>query len=174
MFNIGAGELFIIFLVAFFVVGPKDLPKVIKGIKSALQTVRSLIKDLKAQTGWDDIVKEMTDTKEEVTGTFKSLDVTRELKDAKKSVEDSVNDLNIKQDLEEAKSALEKDVSALKVSVEGAVAPIKAELDPRALTGSGKAEPSQPLAAGDAPQGKSAPAEEIKTGSDADKMEERI
>ena len=57
MFNIGAGELFIIFLVAFFVVGPKDLPKVIKGIKSALQTIKSLVKDLKAETEHGDDIQ---------------------------------------------------------------------------------------------------------------------
>lgn len=173
MFNIGAGELFIIFLVAFFIVGPKDLPKVIKGLKSALQTVKSLIKDLKAETGWDDIVKEISDTKEEVTGTIKSLDVTKDLKEAKKSVEDSMKDLDIKQDFEDAKNALEKGMDSIKSPLKAAAASIKAELDPKALTSPGPQAQPQPETAAAARQGEQ-PAEEPKTGPEAEKTEEKI
>ena len=174
MFNIGAGELFIIFLVAFFVVGPKDLPKVIKGIKSALQTIKSLITDLKAESGWDDIVKEMSDTKEDVTGTLKSLDVTRDLKDAKKSIEGSMKDLDIKQDFEEAKKALEKGVGTIKSPLKAAAATIKAELDPGAIAAAGNAPPTPPLPAEVAPREYGTPAEEPKTGPEAAKTEEKI
>ncbi|MGI6694647.1 MAG: twin-arginine translocase TatA/TatE family subunit [Christensenellales bacterium] len=169
MFNIGAGELFIIFLVAFFIVGPKDLPKVIKGIKEALQWLRNLVKDLKAETGWDDIVKEVSEVKDDVTGTVKSLDITKDLKDAKKSVEDTVKDLDIKQDFEEAKSALEKGVNTIKSPLKSAAASIKAEFDPKAVKAALKE--TEPATAANGDNG-SAPAEEPKSGPEAEKTEE--
>ena len=172
MFNIGAGELFIIFLVAFFIVGPKDLPKVIKGVKSALNTVKSLVKDLKAETGWDDIVKEVSDTKDDLTGTFKSLDVTKDLKDAKKNIESSVKDLDIQKDFEEAKSALQGGMNAIKNPVKAAAAALTEELNPKAGRKPEQAAiQTEPAAAAvtDA-----APAVEPNSGPEAEKTEEKI
>ncbi|NLL36689.1 MAG: hypothetical protein GX256_04100 [Fretibacterium sp.] len=168
MFNIGAGELFVIFLVAFFIVGPKDLPKVAKGIKSALQWLNSLVKELKAETGWEDIVKEVSEVKEDVAGAFNSVDVTKDLKDAKKSVEDTMVD--IKQDFEEAKSALEEGVDTIKSPLKTATETIKAEFDPKAVKTALK-ETKPAAAAKD--DGGSAPAEEPKSGPEAEKTEEK-
>lgn len=143
MFNIGAGELFIIFLVAFFVVGPKDLPKVVKGVKRFLQTLRNMVKDLKAESGWDDIMKEVSDTREEVTGSVQALDVRKDLREAKKSVEDSVRELDIRRDLEEARSALEKGADSVKRPLQSAAGAVREELG----AGRGGAPGGKPLGA---------------------------
>ncbi len=172
MFNIGAGELFIIFLVAFFVVGPKDLPKVIKGIKSALQTIKSLVKDLKAETGWDDIVKEVSETKDDLTGTFKSLDVTKDLKDAKKSIEGSVKDLDIQKDFQEAKKALEGGMNAIKNPIKAATTALTDELNPKAIVSQATAKPQSEPAVAAVPD--AAPAVDTNSGPEAEKTEEKI
>jgi len=172
MFNIGAGELFIIFLVAFFIVGPKDLPKVIQGIKRALATMKGFIKDLKAETGWDEIVKEVSQTAEEVTGTLKSLDVSKDLKEAKKSVEDSVKDLNIQQDFEEAKNALENSAQAIKSPLKAAAASISAELDPKAILASESAE-QKTQTVDEATKTDADSAAEYNIGLEAEKTEEK-
>ncbi len=172
MFNIGAGELFIIFLVAFFVVGPKDLPKVIKGVKGALIKIKALVKDLKAESGWDDIVKEVSDTGENVAGTFKSLDISKDLQDAQKSVEGSVKDLNLQQEFQEAKNALEKGMNALRSPVQSAAAAIKAELEPKKPDGAVQAQTKPEPAAAAVPDS-GAPSAERKTGPEAEKTEEK-
>jgi Sec-independent protein translocase protein TatA len=167
MFNIGAGELFIIFLVAFFIVGPKDLPKVIKGIKSALQWIKSLVKDLKAETGWDDIVKEVSEVKKDVTDTFDSTGVTGDLKDAKKSVEKA---MDIKQDFEEAKGALKKGAGIIKSPLKAVTETIKAEFDPKTVKAALKE--TTPAVASKDHQG-SVAAETPKSGPEAEKTEEK-
>ncbi len=131
MFNIGAGELFIIFLVAFVVVGPKDLPKVIQGIKKALTSTKKLVKDLKAESGWDEIVKEVTETKEDVSGAFSKYDITKEIKDAKKSIEESVSELDLRKDFEEAKSALKGEANSLKSAAESILKESEPEAAPK-------------------------------------------
>ena len=68
MFNIGFSELLLVLLVAFLVVGPKDLPKVAR---------------------WDELEKEVRDVQHDVKDTVKQGDVSAELREAKKSVQDS-------------------------------------------------------------------------------------
>jgi len=40
MFNIGFSELIVILLVAFVIVGPKDLPKIARSLGRAVRTVK--------------------------------------------------------------------------------------------------------------------------------------
>lgn len=47
MFNIGLGELAVILIIAFVVVGPKDLPKVTRALAGGLRRLRGLAADLK-------------------------------------------------------------------------------------------------------------------------------
>jgi Tat protein translocase TatB subunit len=46
MIGMGAGELLIILLVAFVVVGPEDLPKVARKIGKAVKRFRSAMREL--------------------------------------------------------------------------------------------------------------------------------
>ena len=46
MIGMGAGELLIILLVAFIVVGPEDLPKVARKLGKAVKRFRSVVRDL--------------------------------------------------------------------------------------------------------------------------------
>ena len=56
MFDIGWQELFIVVAIAIIVVGPQDLPKVLKTITSYVKKARSIIRDF--QSGIDEVTRE--------------------------------------------------------------------------------------------------------------------
>ena len=92
MFNIGMFELIVVLLVAFLVVGPKDLPKVARWLGRQVKSIRRLVKEIKQETGWNEFAKEFKDTESEVKSAFKEADISRELKDATDEIEAGVNE----------------------------------------------------------------------------------
>ena len=86
IFNIGFSELIIVLLIAFLVVGPRDLPKVARWLGRAVKKIRQLIREIKQETGWDELEKEFKDTQTDVDQTIKDLqkdmDISQELKSA--------------------------------------------------------------------------------------------
>lgn len=94
LFNIGFSELIVILLIAFLIVGPKDLPKVARWLGRSVKKMRLLIRELKQETGWDAFEKELNDTKDDIDVTISDLkrdmDVTSDLKDASKEVETGI------------------------------------------------------------------------------------
>ena len=52
--NIGFGELIVVLLVAFLIVGPKDLPKVARWLGRQVKMLRRMVAELKTETGWDE------------------------------------------------------------------------------------------------------------------------
>lgn len=89
MFNIGFSELLLVLLVAFLVVGPKDLPKVARWLGRAVKKSRRLLSEIKKESGWDELEKEVRDVQHDVKDAVKQGDVSAELREAKKSVQDS-------------------------------------------------------------------------------------
>lgn len=89
MFNIGFSELLLVLLVAFLVVGPKDLPKVARWLGRAVKKSRRLLNEIKKESGWDELEKEVRDVQHDVKDAMKQGDVSAELREAKKSVQDS-------------------------------------------------------------------------------------
>ena len=61
MFNIGFSELLLVLLVAFLVVGPKDLPKVARWLGRTVKKSRRLLNEIKKESGWDELEKEVRD-----------------------------------------------------------------------------------------------------------------
>ena len=51
MFNIGFSELLLVLLVAFLVVGPKDLPKVARWLGRTVKKSRRLLNEIKKESG---------------------------------------------------------------------------------------------------------------------------
>ena len=104
IFNIGFSELIIVLLIAFLVVGPKDLPKVARWLGRMVKRIRQLIQEVKQETGWDEFEKELKDTKTDVDQTFsdlkKDMDITPELKSASQELNNSLN--GVKKDLKQA------------------------------------------------------------------------
>lgn len=89
MFNIGFSELLLVLLVAFLVVGPKDLPKVARWLGRAVKKSRRLLNEIKKESGWDELEKEVRDVQHDMKDAVKQGDVSAELREAKKSVQDS-------------------------------------------------------------------------------------
>lgn len=89
MFNIGFSELLLVLLVAFLLVGPKDLPKVARWLGRAVKKSRRLLNEIKKESGWDELEKEVRDVQHDVKDAVKQGDVSAELREAKKSVQDS-------------------------------------------------------------------------------------
>ena len=91
MFNIGFSELLLILLVAFVIVGPKDLPKVAAALGRGVRTVKRLVREFKDETGLGDVVDEFKKTSRDLEKTFRDADPTQDLKKAQKDVEDALD-----------------------------------------------------------------------------------
>ena len=93
-------------LIAFLVVGPKDLPKVARWLGRMVKKMRQLIREVKKETGWDELEKEFKDTKSDMDDTFKEvkkdLDISSELKDAGKEWKTSVK--GVRDELKQAEA----------------------------------------------------------------------
>ena len=93
-------------LIAFLVVGPKDLPRVARWLGRMVRKIRQLIREVKKETGWDELEKEFKDTKSDMDQTFKEvkqdLDISSELKDADKEWKASVK--GVKDELRQAEN----------------------------------------------------------------------
>ena len=54
-------------------VGPEDLPKVAVWLGRMIRRLRSLIRDLKEESGWNNLEREMTDTKRDIDRDLRSI-----------------------------------------------------------------------------------------------------
>lgn len=110
VFNIGFAELIVVLLVAFLIVGPKDLPKVARWIARQLKAIRRMIEELKRETGWEELEKDIQDTQADVQATLKEADVTADIREAKQTLQRSWNDVkkDVKKMDEEAKKGSAK------------------------------------------------------------------
>ena len=98
LFNIGMMELLVILLVAFLVVGPKDLPKVARWIARQIKHLRRLLRDLKRETGWNELTAEFKDTKDDLNQTLREADVREDLRQAAAQVQQEVD--SVREDVE--------------------------------------------------------------------------
>ena len=98
IFNIGFSEVVLVLLIAFLVVGPRDLPKVARWLGRTVKKIRRMIKEVKREAGWDEFEKEIKDTKSDVNSTLndlkKDIDITSDLKDASSDLNKSLNDVH--------------------------------------------------------------------------------
>lgn len=92
MFNIGFSELILILLVAFVVVGPKDLPKVARALGRGVKSLKRMVNEFKEETGLDEAIDEFQKTSRDLEKTFKEADPRPELTAAKRDVEQAVRE----------------------------------------------------------------------------------
>ena len=101
MFDIGWTEMAVIALLALIVIGPKDLPKVLRTMGQWVRKARSLTREF--QSGLDDMIRESElDEAKKVIETGKNLNV-------KKAVKDSVDPTG---ELEEEGKSIERDAQS--------------------------------------------------------------
>ena len=98
MFNLGSSELILLLLVAFIIVGPKDLPKVGRAIGRWVRQLREMFNEFKEETGLSDTLEDLKDTNREVNTLLRESDPRMELKDtvneARKAIDEAKHDVN--------------------------------------------------------------------------------
>ena len=94
LFNLGIGELVLVLLVAFVIVGPKDLPKVARWLARQVKKARRIIRELKEETGWDDLTREFRDTADDLKSVAKEADITSDLKDTLSEAGQGIQDIS--------------------------------------------------------------------------------
>lgn len=92
VFNIGATELILILLIAFVVVGPKDLPKIARAIGRFIKYARNLIKEISKETGFSEIADELRGVEKDVKETIRSVDIREDLKQTKADIDKEIKD----------------------------------------------------------------------------------
>ena len=95
MFNIGFAELLLILLIAFVVVGPKDLPKIARALGRFVKYVRNMIEEVKRESGLDE----------------------KELKTMEHKIDEGVKAVDIRQDLQKTQLSINKELNAIKKDV---------------------------------------------------------
>ena len=109
MFNIGFGELILILLIAFLVVGPKDLPKVGRTLAKGVRELRKFMNDVKSSVDLKDeesYIKEVAQGIAETKSTIQEMNPVSIVKQELASL-DPVSD--VKSEL----NAIKKDVNSL-------------------------------------------------------------
>ena len=79
MFGVGFSELILILVIAYVFVGPEDLPKVARWLGRAVRRIRMLLRELKAETGIDEVIKETKTLRRDIDEAVKDNDITRNL-----------------------------------------------------------------------------------------------
>ncbi len=94
MFDIGWQELFIVAAIAIVVVGPQDLPRVLKTVMSMVKKARSMAREF--QSGIDDVVREveLDDLRKEANA-IATMDLDEEVKSALDPTGELEKDLNM-------------------------------------------------------------------------------
>ena len=88
----GSGELILILLVAFLIVGPKDLPKVARALGRAVRYIKAMFEEFKEETGLDETLEELKDTERDIATTMREIDPRVELKQAERDMQNAVRD----------------------------------------------------------------------------------
>lgn len=106
MFNIGAAELILLLLIAFVVVGPKDLPKVARALGRFVRYIREMVEEVKRETGFDEVADELKGVERDVKQTIKSADIRPDLQKTQldinkelKSIEKDISFKDFKKDM---------------------------------------------------------------------------
>lgn len=94
MFNIGGAELLVILLIAFVVVGPKDLPKIARALGRAVKSIRGMVEEVKRETGLDDLSKEFKDVQRDIKQTADSVDPRKELQKVQLDVNKEIHQID--------------------------------------------------------------------------------
>ena len=115
MFNIGVGELLIVLIVAFVIVGPDDLPKVARWLGRQMRRLKLLLHDIKAETGIDEVEKEVRDIQRDVKATVKELDVSADLKNAVRDLREETSGISreLEQNARQIDQGLKREIKSL-------------------------------------------------------------
>lgn len=91
MFNIGFAELLLILLIAFVVVGPKDLPKVARALGRFVKYIRNMIEEVKRESGLDEVESELKTMERKIDEGVRSVDIRPELQKTQLQINKELN-----------------------------------------------------------------------------------
>ena len=91
MFNIGFAELLLILLIAFVVVGPKDLPKVARALGRFVKYIRNMIEEVKRESGLDEVESEIKTMERKIDEGVRSVDIRPELQKTQLQINKELN-----------------------------------------------------------------------------------
>ena len=83
-------EIILLLIIAFVVVGPQDLPKVARALGRFVRYIRTMIEEIKRETGFDEVAEELKGVSREIQQDLKAADIRQDLKDAKKEIDQSL------------------------------------------------------------------------------------
>ena len=103
MFNIGGAELIVILLIAFIVVGPKDLPKIARALGRFTRSIRSMVEEVKRETGLDELTSDLKAVERDVKKAADSADPRSELQKVQLEVNEEVRQIEKSLSFKESK-----------------------------------------------------------------------
>ena len=88
-------------------VGPEDLPKVARWLGRAVRRIRSVIREIKSESGWEELEREIKDTKGEIDRDLRSLqsdiNITSELDNTSREINREMSKIDTTIKIEEEK-----------------------------------------------------------------------
>lgn len=131
MFDIGWQELFIVAILAIIVVGPKDLPRVLKTVMGLVRKGKGMAREF--QSGVDEMVREadLDDLKKEAQS-LKSMDFAKEMEntiDPTGDISKSIGMDGVREELESIKSGASEDAHSETDVVAKSLADLESEAE---------------------------------------------
>lgn len=93
MFNIGFAELILILLVAFLIVGPKDLPKVARALGKLVNYLKEKWAEFIQETDMSDTLNELKGVQTDLKQTLREVDPAVTLKKTEQDIGGSMRDI---------------------------------------------------------------------------------
>lgn len=90
MFNIGFSELILILLVAFVIVGPKDLPKVARTLGGWVRKARLMFNEFKTEMELDEAIGDLKQMEKDVKSTLRAANPAGDIRKAEQDLKDAV------------------------------------------------------------------------------------
>lgn len=93
MFNIGFAELILVLLIAFLVVGPKDLPKVARALGRFVKYLKIKWAEFVEETDMADTISELKGVKQDLEKTVRDVDPSADLKKTQNELDQTMNEI---------------------------------------------------------------------------------
>tara|TARA_B100000315_G_scaffold45436_1_gene40289 strand:+ start:262 stop:591 length:330 start_codon:yes stop_codon:yes gene_type:complete len=109
MFSFGWGEILLILLVVIIVVGPKDIPKLLRQLGNLSKSIKKISREFKSslnQIAEETDLKDVKNSITEVTNLNKELDIKSNLKNEIKTIKETIS--SVEEDVSNINNSKEK------------------------------------------------------------------
>ena len=136
MFDIGWQELFIVAALAIVIVGPRDLPRVLKTVMSLVRKARGMAREF--QSGIDDVVREVElDDLRKEANSIANMDLEEEVKSAL----DPTGDLEKDMDMGDVQQSIQDSADEMNTTPERKEQPSEPAASAETFGGAGPVDP---------------------------------